>query len=153
MNLTTLKTPGASQSLCTRLYRLTPDAVRMWGSMPVEGMLCHLGDAFNLALRDALPAAPASWAGRTIVRPLALHVPIRWMRNAPTVAQVQQGLGGTPPSDFLADRERVLAAIPLLLVEPDLAGHPHPIMGPLTHWEWMRWAWLHTDHHLRQFSA
>lgn len=150
---TTLLTPGAPAGLLTRLRSLTPNSPRQWGEMPIGGMLCHLGDAFDLVLRDALPTAPAPWAGRAIIRPVALHLPLRWIRNAPTVPEVQQGIGGTPPSNFLTDRERVLRAIPLLLERPALAGRPHPIMGPLTHWEWMRWAWLHTDHHLRQFSA
>ncbi len=153
MPLITLETTGTSDSLCERLASLTPTSVRLWGRMPVGGMLCHLGDAFDLVLRNALPAAPAPWAGRAIIRPVALHLPLRWMRNAPTVPEVQQGIGGTPPSDFAADRDRVLTAIPLFLQKSNLAGRPHPIMGPLTQWEWMRWAWLHTDHHLRQFSA
>jgi hypothetical protein len=29
---------------------------------------------------------------------------------------------------------------------------PHPILGPLSQSEWHRWAFLHTDHHLRQFG-
>ena len=29
----------------------------------------------------------------------------------------------------------------------------HPIFGPLTRRAWMRWGYLHVDHHLRQFSA
>ncbi len=28
----------------------------------------------------------------------------------------------------------------------------HPYFGNLTKWEWMRWAYLHADHHLRQFG-
>ena len=29
----------------------------------------------------------------------------------------------------------------------------HPIFGPMTLRAWMRWGYLHVDHHLRQFSA
>jgi hypothetical protein len=33
------------------------------------------------------------------------------------------------------------------------AGRPaHPIFGRMTEAEWMRWGYLHTDHHLRQFG-
>ena len=35
----------------------------------------------------------------------------------------------------------------------DCSRPPHPIFGPLSHAAWLRWAWLHTDHHLRQFGA
>jgi hypothetical protein len=30
---------------------------------------------------------------------------------------------------------------------------PHPIFGPLSYPQWMRWGYLHCDHHLRQFGA
>jgi len=30
---------------------------------------------------------------------------------------------------------------------------PHPIFGWMSEASWMRWAYLHTDHHLRQFGA
>jgi len=29
---------------------------------------------------------------------------------------------------------------------------PHPIFGQMTRAEWLRWGYLHTDHHLRQFG-
>jgi hypothetical protein len=29
---------------------------------------------------------------------------------------------------------------------------PHPMFGAMTTLEWMRWGYLHTDHHLRQFG-
>ena len=30
---------------------------------------------------------------------------------------------------------------------------PHPMMGPLSRTERMRWAYLHMNHHLRQFGV
>ena len=29
----------------------------------------------------------------------------------------------------------------------------HPLWGRMSEWEWGRWGYLHTDHHLRQFGA
>jgi hypothetical protein len=29
----------------------------------------------------------------------------------------------------------------------------HPLWGRMTEWEWGRWGYLHTDHHLRQFGV
>ena len=29
----------------------------------------------------------------------------------------------------------------------------HPIFGRMSEAEWLRWGYLHTDHHLRQFGA
>jgi hypothetical protein len=28
----------------------------------------------------------------------------------------------------------------------------HPLFGSMEHADWMRWGYLHTDHHLRQFN-
>lgn len=28
----------------------------------------------------------------------------------------------------------------------------HPMFGPMSFADWMRWGYLHTDHHLRQFG-
>jgi hypothetical protein len=28
----------------------------------------------------------------------------------------------------------------------------HPIFGKMSETDWMRWAYLHVDHHLRQFG-
>jgi hypothetical protein len=29
----------------------------------------------------------------------------------------------------------------------------HAIFGAMSRREWLRWGWLHADHHLRQFSS
>ena len=33
------------------------------------------------------------------------------------------------------------------------AWPPHPIFGRMSQRAWLRWAYLHMDHHLRQFGA
>jgi hypothetical protein len=30
---------------------------------------------------------------------------------------------------------------------------PHPMFREMSEKDWMRWGYLHTDHHLRQFGA
>jgi hypothetical protein len=30
--------------------------------------------------------------------------------------------------------------------------HTHPMFGEMTEKDWMRWGYLHADHHLRQFG-
>ena len=32
-------------------------------------------------------------------------------------------------------------------------GRPHPIFGALSRAAWLRWGYLHVDHHLRQFGV
>ena len=52
---------------------------------------------------------------------------------------------------FEHDRETALAALERFCL-PDQVRIDHPMMGHMSKWEWMRWGFLHTDHHLRQFG-
>jgi hypothetical protein len=51
------------------------------------------------------------------------------------------------------DRRDLLAAMERFCSVPDSVRSPHPMMGVLTRAEWMKWGYLHADHHLRQFGA
>ena len=89
---------------------------------------------------------------RSIFRYLALHLPVRWAHGYPTLPELLEGAPGVQPGDFAEDRVRTLHAFDQFLISGSQAGRPHPIFGPLTRWEWMRWGYLHADHHLRQFG-
>ena len=61
---------------------------------------------------------------------------------------------GTPAGEFSADCRELLQLLDRFTRQPhDFAWQPHPIFGPMTDAEWMRWGYLHMDHHLRQFGA
>jgi hypothetical protein len=34
-----------------------------------------------------------------------------------------------------------------------IEGKAHPLFGRMSDADWLRWAYLHADHHLRQFGA
>ena len=75
------------------------------------------------------------------------------LRTLP-VAEFDQRTAGSPPGDFAAD----VAALETLLgqIGPRDGGAPwprHPIFGRMSQRAWLRWAYLHMDHHLRQFGA
>jgi hypothetical protein len=65
---------------------------------------------------------------------------------------VRQGGGGTSPLEFAADRARLLENFADFCGCAELAT-PHPMFGSMQRADWLRWGWLHADHHLRQFSA
>lgn len=114
-------------------------------------MLCHLCDSAKVALGETvLPATNPGLSSR-LIKWLALDVPLRWAKNILTMPQIDQFEQGTPPTEFLSDRE-ALITLTKRLSQVKLEGHKHPYFGPISHIEWMRWAWLHTDHHLRQFG-
>lgn len=91
---------------------------------------------------------------RTIVKWMALYVPLRWPPGIPTSPEIDQHGGGRPPAEFAADVADLLAQMEAIARDPRaLEGRVHPIFGRISGRGWLRWAYLHTDHHLRQFGA
>jgi hypothetical protein len=120
--------------------------------MTAHQMVCHLTDAF-LMDTDRKPVSHASgFRQRTIMKWIALYVPLRWPAGIQTRPEVDQEIGGTRPTAFATDVAALEALVELVAEPGFFAGRRHPIFGPLSEAAWMRWAYLHMDHHLRQFG-
>ena len=120
--------------------------------MSVRQMICHLNDSF-LGVMGERPISEASGpAPRIIMKFFALYVPAKWPHGVPTRPEVDQQGGGTPPAEWERDRAALLQSM-ARFHDPGSRLGAHPIFGPLTRSEWMRWGYLHVDHHLRQFGA
>ncbi len=151
----TLNNAVHRERLVRRLRSLEPDQPRRWGRMSCHEMVCHLTDAFEMGLgeRPVQPVTPR--LPRPLMKVIAFQVPLPWPRGFPAPRELRQRSGGgTPPVDFrrdLAEAERAMHRF--AETGGRLDGHVHPIFGPLSTWEWLRWAYLHTDHHLRQFNS
>jgi hypothetical protein len=135
-----------------RIGSLTPASPRQWGSMSVEGMLCHLADSYEVALGERV-AAPAPVPMPRLMKAIALWTPLPWPKNLPTLKEVEQGCGGTTPGSFGDARRRLLRMVARFRFATTLAEAHHPFFGRMTQADWMRWGYLHADHHLRQCSA
>ena len=116
-------------------------------------MVCHLADSFLMMLDERSVRDATNVARRTLVKWLALYAPLRWPEGIPTLPEVDQKLGGTPPGDFADDVARVETLIVRVCQRAGTCAARHPIFGPMSDAAWFRWAYLHTDHHLRQFGA
>ena len=68
--------------------------------------------------------------------------------------ELDQVLGGTCPTAFDSDVAQ-LEALMEQFTTPDVSAlrGPHPTMGRLSDAAWLRWGYLHMDHHLRQFGV
>jgi hypothetical protein len=67
---------------------------------------------------------------------------------------MDQEIGGTPPVEFEQDRRELLKLMDRFTCEsPIPTFSAHPIFGQMSRKELMRWAYLHINHHLRQFGA
>lgn len=145
--------PTATQALLERLNRLQPETIPQWGKMSANQMICHLNDSYALPMNGKSASEQITFLNRTLIRWLALRAPMPWPKGVPTRPEVDQFAGGTPPTSFPLDKVTLASTIRKFASQPPtFSFNRHPIFGPLTHWEWMRWGYLHADHHFRQFG-
>jgi hypothetical protein len=91
---------------------------------------------------------------RTVVKWLALYLPVPWPPGIPTRPELDQTVGGTTPTDFAADVARLAGLVEHVTTEPrSFDWHAHPYFGRMSDAAWLRWGYLHMNHHLRQFGA
>ena len=137
-----------------RLRQVRPDSPRRWGRMTAHQMICHACDAFLMGTAARPVSSVTGFHHRTIVKWMALYGPVRWPQGIRTRPEIDQLIGGTRPTEFQMDVEALVALVEAIAAEPAFfRGRPHPIFGALSEAAWRRWAYLHLDHHLRQFGA
>jgi hypothetical protein len=117
-------------------------------------MVCHLTDAGHMVLGEKPVTEATSLLERTIVKWLCLYLPLPWPAGILTRPELDQEQGGTRPVDFAADVKRLEALLEMIPTQSGrFDGRSHPIFGRMSSAAWLRWGYLHTDHHLRQFGA
>jgi hypothetical protein len=139
-------------SLVRRLAALEPETRRRWGTLTAHEMVCHLGDATEMVLRIRPRTRPVPLRSRPIMKWLGLWSPIRWPHGWATNPDQDPRRRGTRPSAFLADRSRAVAALEQLAAPRAALEEAHGFFGRMRVADWQRWAYKHTDHHLRQFG-
>jgi Protein of unknown function (DUF1569) len=151
----TLARRSDEAELLARLGTVREDSARRWGRMAAHQMICHLADAFRMALGEKAASPASGLLQRTIVKAIALYAPLPWPAGRiPTRPELDQEAEGTRPGKFATDLAQVEVLVRLVIASRStLALRPHPTFGPLSEAAWLRWAYLHTDHHLRQFGA
>jgi len=121
--------------------------------MSAHQMICHLSDSFRLVTHQKSASPATGLVQSTVIKWMALYLPVKWPRSVPTRPEMDQEVGGTRPDDFardLAELEKLLESVTTQAAGYDWPAHP--IFGRMSEADWMRWAYLHVDHHLRQFG-
>jgi Protein of unknown function (DUF1569) len=138
-----------------RLKAIRHDSLRQWGRMSSHQMICHLSDSFRVAMSEKPARFSPSLINQKVIKWIALRAPLQWPKGIQTAPEVnQEGEVCTRPLDFEQDRTQLLALIErFTATQRDFRFQPHPIFGSLSEREWLRWGYLHLDHHLRQFGA
>jgi len=117
-------------------------------------MICHLNDGFLLYMGERTAAPARTPLPRTLTKWFALWAPIQWPQGFKTAPEIDQQIGGTHPAEFDSDMQKLCASIERFTRQPrEFSWKSHPHFGAMSETEWMRLAYLHTDHHLRQFGA
>ena len=151
----TLARADDKAEILRRLQTVRPDSPRRFGRMSAPQMVCHLSDSFRAVMGRRQVSHKSNVFGRTVVKWFALYGPVRWPAGYPTRPELDQVAGrGTAPAAF----ERDVADLAALVEEVTSAArtfawHAHPVFGRMADSDWLRWAYLHMDHHLRQFGA
>jgi hypothetical protein len=140
------------KELVERLGKLRPDAQPSWGRMSAHQMVCHLSDSMRAALGEKYISRSTSLFKRVILKRLALWAPIPWPHGFKTRPEMDQQQGGTPPVEFSSDLEEFRTLLGrFCMLESEFA--PHAMFGQMSKTERLRYAYLHIDHHLRQFKV
>jgi len=140
------------QEVLRRLAALQENSPRRWGKMSCHQTIVHLSDSFLCPLGEKTVRPVKPPIPRGVMKWGALYFPMRWPKEVPTTPEMEQGIGGTPPVEFSADLEKLFGLIERFL-RKDFEWADHPIFGAMNEKEWMRWGYLHCDHHLRQFGV
>jgi hypothetical protein len=135
-----------------RLERIEPSIPRQWGRMTAHQMICHLADSFRGVMGEKALSPAATPLPPKIMKFIALDLPMKWPHGLKTRPEIDQEAGGTPPAEFAADVATVKALLHRFVSDPRSIVPTHPFFGPMSEADWMRWGYLHLDHHLRQFG-
>ena len=150
----TLARPRDKAEILRRLGTVSPQSTRRWGRMSAHQMVCHLSDSLRMGTGSKPVSEASSLLQRTVVKWVALYLPLRWPAGILTRPEIDQEQGGTRPAEFAADLEELAGLMDLVSAPTRSFEWPlHPIFGRMSDAAWLRWGYVHTDHHLRQFGA
>ena len=147
-----MKTLDSNQAeILERLASLRAESPRRWGKMSSHQMIVHLRDAFLCPLGEKAASTARVPVPRAVMKFGALYFPMKWPKGVPTRPEMEQGVGGTLPAEYGGDLEKLVVVMDRFVQAREF-GVVHPIFGEMSGKDWMRWGYLHCDHHLRQFG-
>jgi hypothetical protein len=133
-----------------RLRTVRVDDRARWGKMSAKQMVRHLSFAYEVALGDRT-VGPMKGAPLVVMKWMALRSGLRWPKNVRTVPELKRAIAMHSDERF---DELVGVAIERMetLARGTRCAPAHPMFGPMSAEDWMRWGYLHANHHLRQFG-
>jgi hypothetical protein len=133
-----------------RLRSVRVDDRARWGKMTAKRMMRHLICSYEVALGERT-VAPVEGPVPVLVKFIALRSGLRWPKNIPTVPELKRAIAEHSEVEFEVLVRAVVESMEAVAKGTHYAPS-HPMFGPMTPEDWMRWGYLHADHHLRQFG-
>lgn len=133
-----------------RLFAVRPEDRARWGKMTATQMVRHLGCACDVALGERT-VQPVKGLPPSVMKWVALRSGLRWAKNYKTAPELERLIDEGSVGSFDAMVRDAAEKMEALTVVGRCASQ-HPFFGTMTEADWMRWGYLHADHHLRQFG-
>jgi Protein of unknown function (DUF1569) len=133
-----------------RLRSVRVDDRPRWGKMTAKRMLRHLTCSYEMALGERV-VEPREGPVPVVMKWIALRSGLRWPKNIQTVPELKKAIAEHSDVEFPVLMRAVIESMEAVARGPGYAPS-HPMFGPMTPEDWMRWGYLHADHHLRQFG-
>jgi Protein of unknown function (DUF1569) len=133
-----------------RLRNVRVDDRARWGKMTAKRMVRHLICSYEIALGERT-VEPVEGPVPVLMKFIALRSGFRWPKNIQTVPELKRAIAEHSDVEFNVLMRAVVESTEAVA----RGGHyapSHPMFGPMSPEDWMRWGYLHADHHLRQFG-
>ena len=147
--------PSYYNEIISRINQLTPDSQRLWGTMSVDQMICHITDQIRLAIDEKNVQFPFNPVVQFFGKLMFVYG-FRFPKNFVTVREIKQSPkgNGTIPADFRQDFESLIQVLnEFVSKDKSYSFSTHPAFGKLNRNEWGILVYKHLDHHLRQFGV
>jgi hypothetical protein len=120
--------------------------------MTPHQVVCHMADACRMMTGERGVAPTGTLLQRTVTKWFALYAPFAWPAGISTSPELDQLRCAASGRNFAEDVAALESLIQALGRERRARWPRHPIFGAMSERDWFRWAYLHKNHHLRQFG-
>lgn len=141
----------AALGIVTRAQLLQPTDEARWGLMTVTEMLKHCNLA-NTQILGGSRTQAKSTIKQHLLRILSLYIVPRFPKNTEG-APANDTYGTISEDQFHNEREQFIKTIMRFPANRRELTLSHIAFGNISTRQWGRAAWMHMDHHLRQFGV
>ncbi len=143
---------NANKQMLKRIALLTPATVAKWGTMDAAAMLRHCRIVAETILARQSPDESPTLK-QLMLRTLVLHIMRRLPKGRQQPKVIAEAMAAQPSLSFEEERQHLAEITSRFANYGGVLSGRHPVFGPMRTAHWGAFAWLHLDHHLRQFGV